>query len=274
MDNEQYIHGYTKTEHDRLIHQARTLEPFLHKNINLSDVSNALEIGCGVGAQMAILTDKYPETKFSGIDISHENIKDAEILLHENISKGHVKLQQANGKSLPYPDETFDGIVMFFVLEHVSDPLAILREANRVLKPSGKIYCTEVVNSNIIGFPESRIILDYLYKLNELQRQSGGDPDIGVKLGGLFHNTGFTGLDIYDASVMIDARTQSYIEREKIVKNWISVFLSVSDTLIQNGMDASIKKTIHEEFEKYLHNKQSVFVYAAKQIKGVKPTKK
>ena len=44
------------------------------------------------------------------------------------------------GEHLPFPDRIFDLVVMNQVIEHVSDQLAVLREATRVLKQRGAVY--------------------------------------------------------------------------------------------------------------------------------------
>jgi SAM-dependent methyltransferase len=44
------------------------------------------------------------------------------------------------GESLPFPDSTFDFVVLDQVIEHVSDQKRVLSEAFRVLKPTGCVY--------------------------------------------------------------------------------------------------------------------------------------
>ncbi|MBL0923484.1 MAG: class I SAM-dependent methyltransferase [Sphingomonadaceae bacterium] len=44
--------------------------------------------------------------------------------------------------SIPVEDGRFDRIIFNQVQEHLPDPLAVLRELNRVLKPGGKLLCT------------------------------------------------------------------------------------------------------------------------------------
>lgn len=40
----------------------------------------------------------------------------------------------------PIPDSSFDAILMFSLIEHVSDPFGVIEECHRILRPNGKIY--------------------------------------------------------------------------------------------------------------------------------------
>jgi SAM-dependent methyltransferase len=43
---------------------------------------------------------------------------------------------------IPLPENSFDIVILGEILEHVPDPLAVLREAQRLVKPEGKILAT------------------------------------------------------------------------------------------------------------------------------------
>ncbi|MBZ0277525.1 MAG: class I SAM-dependent methyltransferase [Anaerolineae bacterium] len=63
---------------------------------------------------------------------------------------GHLPdllLNNANIYHLPYADDTFDGVILSEILEHIDDDVAGLKEVYRVLKPGGVVAIT-VPNAN------------------------------------------------------------------------------------------------------------------------------
>ncbi|HEX2622809.1 MAG TPA: methyltransferase domain-containing protein [Phototrophicaceae bacterium] len=59
----------------------------------------------------------------------------------------NLMLNRANIYALPYPDNTFDAVILSEILEHIDDDVAGLKEALRVLKPGGVVAIT-VPNAN------------------------------------------------------------------------------------------------------------------------------
>lgn len=80
-----------------------------------------LDIGCGEKPYLDIFS---PHTiSYTGIDIPHS--------LHK---KDAVDIF-ANAHQLPFKKDTFDTVLCLEILEHVKQPLEVLKEINRVLKP-------------------------------------------------------------------------------------------------------------------------------------------
>jgi ubiquinone/menaquinone biosynthesis C-methylase UbiE len=50
-----------------------------------------------------------------------------------------VDARVADGHHLPFPDESFDVVVLHLILAVIPDPVACIREAERVLRPGGRV---------------------------------------------------------------------------------------------------------------------------------------
>ena len=93
---------------------------------------NLLDIGCA-GAN-----EDYPNFTRYGIELSKElaGIADASMR-----NQGGYCIHGPGAEAIwKFPEDTFDGIVMFSYLEHEEEPLKVLKGAARALKPTGNIY--------------------------------------------------------------------------------------------------------------------------------------
>jgi demethylmenaquinone methyltransferase/2-methoxy-6-polyprenyl-1,4-benzoquinol methylase len=66
--------------------------------------------------------------------------------------RGRVDLVNAPAEALPFPDATFDGVVIAFGIRNVPDYRAGLREMRRVLRPGGRACILE------FSTPPSRLL--------------------------------------------------------------------------------------------------------------------
>ena len=86
-----------------------------------------LDLGCRSGA----LTRAYLDgNDVVGVDVEAEALREAAALGIET----HVADVE---QGLDFPDASFDVVVAGELVEHVRDPAALVREARRVLRPSG-----------------------------------------------------------------------------------------------------------------------------------------
>ena len=88
-----------------------------------------LDVGCG-GAWLGDHFDRY-----TGIDVSPEAVEAAR-------SRGRQVLLVDGAEPLPFEEASFDGVVLKDVLEHVPDPVALVREVRRVLRPGGTVFAS------------------------------------------------------------------------------------------------------------------------------------
>lgn len=101
-----------------------------------------LDLGCGCGWFCYELSALSEETLFYGIDISVFRINVFKDEIRKRSSESRMECALANGEALPFPDNTFNIVVMREVLEHLQNPEATIGEIRRVLKAEGYLVIT------------------------------------------------------------------------------------------------------------------------------------
>jgi len=96
--------------------------------------AKVLDLGCGSGYGAASLCDTAATV--TAVDVSADAIAFASARYRSpNLTFRHIKAAEP----LPFPDHSFDVVLSFQVIEHVSDEAGYLQEARRVLKPGGRM---------------------------------------------------------------------------------------------------------------------------------------
>jgi ubiquinone/menaquinone biosynthesis C-methylase UbiE len=206
MSQEGYIHGYSDAEAERLITQAEFLAPWVFDGVTLASVTRLLEVGVGVGAETRLLRARWPQLHVVGVDVSPLQLQYARHVLAADIAAAQVTLVRASGTALPLASGCCDAAFLCWLLEHVPDPAALLRECARVVAPGGRVYITEVYNRSLHLEPAQPIIERYWEAFNETQLASGGHPHIGARLGELAAAAGLEAIEHRFVPVIGDAR--------------------------------------------------------------------
>lgn len=95
-----------------------------------------LDAGIGTGAMTAAFAQLVQcNFQLVGIDVSSEMLQRAKEKLAMQCIQ--PELLQADLGTIPYPDNTFDVVLVAHVLEHTIDPETAVAELYRVLKPGG-----------------------------------------------------------------------------------------------------------------------------------------
>ena len=98
---------------------------------------SVLDVGCGGGAALNELAERYPEAKLAGCDVSPLAIETATALNAAHVESGRMTFHLCGVPDLPFADGAFDTVFSVESLYFWPDALAGLKEIRRVLSPGG-----------------------------------------------------------------------------------------------------------------------------------------
>jgi len=125
---------------DIVWHPSESVIRFINSTVKKGNkkVERVLDIGCGNGRHIVYLARE--KWNVYGLDISQKSLDIAdEWLEREGL---FAELKKGCATALPYPDEYFDVVICFGVLDHLlfDDTEAAITEIDRVLKPGGLVF--------------------------------------------------------------------------------------------------------------------------------------
>jgi SAM-dependent methyltransferase len=107
----------------------------------LAPGATVLDVGCGRGDFAAAVSNAV----YRGIEISDYAVEEAR-KLGRDVRKETLEQQQPG---------SFDAVTLFQVVEHVDDPVGLVRKSVEVLKPGGMIAVAVPDSSGFIGFTKN-----------------------------------------------------------------------------------------------------------------------
>jgi SAM-dependent methyltransferase len=192
--NSHYLHGPAPQEQDRLARLNDLLNDLSLREMALIKGEKVIDIGCGLGQlSRAIGRQVGLAGTVIGIERSAEQLAEARRLAAQDAEESLVEFWQGEAVRLPLGvDEwyTFDVARTRYLLEHVPDPVAVVCEIVRCVRPGGRIILEDDAHDTHRLWPEppgfSRLWAAYLRTYDRV----GNDPFIGHRLVSLLVQAG------------------------------------------------------------------------------------
>ncbi|MBI5814220.1 MAG: class I SAM-dependent methyltransferase [Nitrospinae bacterium] len=106
----------------------------------------SLEVGVGTGFQLYQLLTAHEDVRYTGLDISDFAIDRAGKFAFGHKGRPNARFINRNvSDGIPFEDNKFDSVMMGEVLEHVENPLVVLKELARVAAPDAPIFVTTAI---------------------------------------------------------------------------------------------------------------------------------
>lgn len=207
----QYPHGHQAAvlkaySHRTAANSAAYLLPLLQSHYSL------LDIGCGFGSITCDFADILSEGHVTGIDAADSAIKEG-IKLANQRQLSNCDFRVADATALPFADESFDVVHAHQVLLHLPDPVAVLKEMRRVLKPNGIIACKTAICGCIHHYPPSPALDEWKRIYMSVCRHTGAEPNGGDRQHAWARQAGFD-------EPHIDVSSSSWCHRSAADREW------------------------------------------------------
>jgi len=168
-----------------------------------------LEVGCSTGYITRYVAQKV-DCEIIGVDLSALLLDIAEEESRK-LNLKNISFKYANVESLPFPDNTFDIVYGEAITALVTDPLKVLREYKRVLKPGGKVATLDLFGkeslSDELVEETNEIMSNVLGTMIEIRSLQEWEQ--------IFEKSGFNRFKVYDYYDDLFLRHYTFGERIK-----------------------------------------------------------
>jgi len=156
-------------------------------HLQLAPSDTVLEVGIGTGLNLPLYP---PACRLTGIDLSQEML-DKAVERAQKLAMSGVTLKVMDATSMDFGDNEFDRAVATYTISAVPDPVGVLREMRRVVKPGGVIVIVSHFRSQrrVVGLAEdlvapvcTRLGWKSNLPLTPLLVQVGLTPELVVKV--------------------------------------------------------------------------------------------
>lgn len=156
MNSHQYkelsVREFTKaaatyeTDHAGIYKLCKKDYPDILAELEREPFTDLLDCGCGTAPMLSLLSEKYPEKHYTGIDLTPKMI---EIAKAKNLP--NVELVVGDCEHLPFPENSFDAVICSMSFHHYPNVQDFFNSVYLVLRPGGRLILRDMsMKSDVI----------------------------------------------------------------------------------------------------------------------------
>lgn len=185
-----YIHGTSPDEQRRLsLMNDVLLNPASLREMNLRGDEAIIDFGSGLGQFTRAMARAVPRGRVVGIERDEEQLAAARRLAEADGEAHLVEFRSGDVGDLQIAG-SFDLAHARFVLEHVTDPLRVVRNMVSAVRVGGRIVLADDDHDVMRLYPEPPGFNDLWRAYMRTYDRNGNDPYIGRRLVSLLHEAG------------------------------------------------------------------------------------
>ena len=132
-----------ETDHAGVYNICKKDYPDILAEIEKEPFTELLDAGCGTAPMLSLLTSRFPDAHFTGIDITPKMIEVAKSKHLPNTT-----FVCGDCENLPFNAESFDVIICSQSFHHYPNPLDFLRSAQQCLRHGGRLILRDMTMGN------------------------------------------------------------------------------------------------------------------------------
>ena len=142
--------------------------PPILEELRASSFETLLDVGCGTGPMLELLSAEYPDAILTGLDLTPAMIEVARAKRLPN-----ARFVVGDAEDLPFPDASFDVVICANSFHHYPNPQAFLSGVARVLTPQGRLVLRDYTTGDVLRWLANHIEMPLAHLT--------GHGDVGIR---------------------------------------------------------------------------------------------
>src|SRR5437588_7610824 len=271
-----YIHGTTEEEQHRLSILNDLINEASLRELALRGGERILDVGSGLGQfTRAMARAAGPGAQVVGIERDARQLAEAVRAAKEDGEEHLADMRGGDALDLPLQaDEwgSFDIAHARFVLEHVADPLAVVENMVRAVRPGGRIVLEDDDHDILRLWPEPPGFRQMWQAYFRTYDRLGNDAYIGRRLVALLHEAGAAPRR---NTWIFFGSCRGHAAFDALVANMVKILEGARDTVLGQGfLNAEYFDTGLAAVEAWRHRPDSALWYAICWAEGVRQSER